>query len=92
MYPTDLSTRFSEVVPAFRNNILTRVGVLNIKIETVDDRRNSLALSSWERIEGTRKTSPRIGERTVGTPQEIRKGLSIHCAGEIIFWGCATKG
>lgn len=91
MYPTELSRRFSGAVPAFGSKILTSVWVLNIKIVTVDDRRDSPTEGSWERIEGTR-TSPRGGIRTVRSPQEISKGLSIHFAGEMISIGSAPKG
>ena len=91
MYPTELSRIFSGALSAFGNKILTSVWELNIKVVTVDDRRNSLTDGSWDRIEGTR-TSPRSGIRTVRSPQEISKGLSIHLAGEMISVVSATKG
>lgn len=91
MYPADLSRRVSDTHSGFRNTILTRVWVLNIKVKPVDDSRDAMTLSTGERIEGT-GAIPLFGDGTVGFPQKLSEGLSVLLASQGVGVGSTTEG
>lgn len=65
--------------------------MLNIKVKPVDDSRDALTLSTWERIEGT-GAIPLFGDGTVSSPQELSEGLSVLLASQGVGVGSTTEG